>query len=204
MAILLILALALSYLSLVPLVQAPAVVSHPGGTVVEVVQGDIFTLRFRLRWDGAAPGYFAIAVSWDSPRSDNSGTPSENFTFLHAKACFDNGDEIYTEAVFNEGPAPENENVWRYAVAVRHSEGDPRNGEFNVDVVLRAAGFGGGAPCADGEPSHPDRGLDGRARGHLLLLLSAEPLHHNKGAQGTQPDGRRNRPQRVAGPELRR
>jgi subtilisin family serine protease len=143
MAILLILALALSYLSLAPPVLAPAVVSHPGGTVVEVVQGDIFTLRFRLRWDGAAPGYFAIAVSWDSPRLDNSGAPSENFTFVSAKACFDNGDEIYTEAVSNEGPAPENENVWRYAVAVRHSEGDPRNGEFNVDVVLRAAGANG-------------------------------------------------------------
>ncbi|MDI6819465.1 MAG: DNRLRE domain-containing protein [Candidatus Hodarchaeaceae archaeon] len=126
-----------------PPALAPAAISHPGGTVVEVVQGDEFTLGFRLRWDEAAKGYFAVAISWDSPRLDNAGTPSENFTFVSATAYFDNGDPIYVEARLAEGTAPENENVWRYVLSVGHAEGDPRNGEFSVDIVLRAAGAGG-------------------------------------------------------------
>lgn len=66
-------------------VLTPATISQPGGTAIEVVQGDEFTLGFRLRWDEDAKGYFAISISWDSPRVDNGGTPGENFTFVEAR-----------------------------------------------------------------------------------------------------------------------
>jgi len=117
-------------------VLAPAVISEPGGTIVEVLPGDEFMLRFRLRWDEAARGYYALSIDWLCPEN----RPEENFTFLSASAYFDNLDPIDNTVDLYKGGEGSGT---RYNVVVGNATGDPRNGEFNVDVRFRAGGAGG-------------------------------------------------------------
>lgn len=116
-------------------VLAPEVISEPGGTIIEVLPGDNFMLRFRLRWDEDARGYYAISIYWNCLEN----RPEENFTFVGASAYFDNGDAIDATVDLYEGPW---DNGTKYTVVVGNATGDPRNGEFNVDLTLRAAGAG--------------------------------------------------------------
>ena len=135
-SILLALALVLSLTFVATPVLAPAVISEPGGTIIEVLPSDNLTLRFRLRWDEAAKGYYAISIYWNCPEN----RPEENFTFLSASAYFDNLDAIDATVDFYEGPW---DNGTKYTIVVGNATGDPRNGEFNVDLRFRAAGAGG-------------------------------------------------------------
>ena len=127
------LALVLSLTFVATLVLAPDIVSEPGGTIVEVPLGGEFVLAFRLRWDEDAEGYYAISIYWDCPEN----RPEENFTFVGASAYFDNDDAIDATVDLYEGPW---DNGTRYTVVVGNATSDPRNGEFNVDLRLRAAG----------------------------------------------------------------
>jgi hypothetical protein len=123
---------------------APAVVYEPGGTSISVPPGGEFTLSCRLRWDRPEPGTFSLApLVWDSPRTDSRGKEDENYTFVGARAYFDNNDEIAIVATYSDGVSPDNENMWRHSVLVTTAAPDPRNGEFNVDVTFRASGEGG-------------------------------------------------------------
>ena len=126
-------------------VIAGGVISTPGGTTIEVVQGEEFTLKFKLYWDEPAwPGYFSLGFQWDSPKSNGSGTANENFTFVSASAYLeDNLDPISTNVLFTEGVTPENANMYRYSIVVSHSAGYPWDGNFYVDIVMRASGYGG-------------------------------------------------------------
>ena len=127
------------------LVLAPLVIYEPGGTTIEVEQGQEFILRFRLRWDIPGElGYFSFGIYWDCPEND----PAENFTFENAAAYFDlDNDNLpdpgldpidiivnRTEGAVGTGT--------RYAIVVSKA-GDLRDGEFNVDLRMRASGAGG-------------------------------------------------------------
>ena len=133
----------------------PAVVREPGGGTIAVAPGDNFVVRFRLRWDIPGElGYFSLCgLSWASPGLN--GTPSENFTFLGAVAYFDlnndnlpDNDEAYIPVgiTWSEGVVAGN---MVYTVVVDHTPGDPRDGEFNVDLLFGAWGWGG-VPHAPG------------------------------------------------------
>jgi len=119
--------------------------NQPGGTIIEVEPGENFTLRFKLCWNEPGfNGYFSLGFYWDSPKMDNSGTPSENFTFVKASAYLeDNLDPISTNLLFTEGVSPEDKNMWRYSIVVEHFAGYPWDDNFYVDVVMRASGIGG-------------------------------------------------------------
>jgi len=127
------LALVLSLTFTATPVLAPDVVFEPGGTIVEVPPGGEVVLAFRLRWDEDAQGYYAISIYWDCPEN----RPEENFTFVGASAYFDNDDAIDATVDLYEGPW---DNGTRYSVVVGNATSDTRNGEFNVDLSLRAAG----------------------------------------------------------------
>ena len=57
--ILLVFSLLLSMAFLVPQVYSATVISHPGGIVIDVGQGENFLFRHRLNWDEADGGYYA-------------------------------------------------------------------------------------------------------------------------------------------------
>jgi len=128
-----------------PPVFAGWVISTPGGTTIEVIQGREFTLRFKMYWDEPGyPGYFSLAFYWDSPRTDSAGTPSENFTFVSASAYLeDNHENIPVGWALTEGQKPGDPTTWRYIIVVDHSAGYPHDDNFYVDVVMRASGAGG-------------------------------------------------------------
>jgi len=119
-------------------------VYNPGGTTITVIQGQNFTLRFKLFWNEPAYlGYFSLGFYWDSPKTDSTGTPSENFTFVSASAYLeDNLDPISTNVLLTDGVPPDNENMWRYSIVVSHQAGYPWDDNFYVDVVMRASGVG--------------------------------------------------------------
>ena len=129
-------------------VLAPAVISEPGGSIIEVEPGHELTLRFKMEWDEPENlGYFVFALYWDSPRKDNlfSGTENENFTFVSASAYWeDNLDPITPINVSRaEGTKPGDPTTWRYTLTLAHSTGTGGADNFYVDVVMRAAGAGG-------------------------------------------------------------
>jgi len=136
-AILLALAFVFSITVVAPQVYAAAIISHPGGTIIDVNWGEAFLLRHRLEWlESGEKGYYSITIYWDC----FDDKPSENFTFENASAYFDNGDVIGSTLTFKEGPAGTGT---RYAVSVWNATGDFRDGQFTVDIWLRAAGAGG-------------------------------------------------------------
>jgi len=123
--------------SMVPQVYSAAVISHPGGTTIDVNWGEAFLLRHRLEWsESGEKGYYSITIYWDC--LDNK--PSENFTFENASAYFDNGDAIESIVTFKERPVGTGT---RFTVNVRNATGDFKDGQFTVDIWLRAAGAEG-------------------------------------------------------------
>ena len=136
-AILLALGFVFSITTVAPQVYAAAIITCPGGTIIDVNWGEAFLLRHRLEWlESDEKGYYSITIYWDC--LDNK--PSENFTFENASAYFDNGDVIESILTFREGPAGTGT---RYTVSVWNATGDFRDGQFTVDIWLRAAGAGG-------------------------------------------------------------
>jgi uncharacterized membrane protein len=124
-------------------VSAGGVTSHPGGTTIEVVSGQTFLLRHELYFDKSAGGYFAFAINWDAPSSD------ENFTL-------ENAPSVYWISGPENGLPVENvqwENIptltgWGVAVLIDASDMNYVDGHFNVDIWLRACG-------GDGTPHRP-------------------------------------------------
>jgi len=109
-------------------VLAAKVITYPVGTI-DVVQGQTFTLRHRLAWDDPAnPGYYLSAIWWDY-----SGDDVYHFTLDSVAAYFDNGDLI-------DATVSTKDNGTCYSLAVTNAVGDWRDGEFTVDITLRASG----------------------------------------------------------------
>ena len=134
-------ALAISLFS--PLIHAGGQAGSPMGDTIEVIPGQTFILRHRCWWDSPDLGYYNFTIYWDCLEN----RPSENFTFLEAKAYFDNGETIDNFVWFMQEPTGTDT---RFTVRVANFPyptwpglGDPRNGEFNVDIIMCAAGEGG-------------------------------------------------------------
>jgi hypothetical protein len=121
-------------------VIAPAVVSQPGGGTITVVEGGTFTLSHVLRWDQPDAGRYIITIAWNVENVDGVKQAYDNFTFVEAKVEFISGPHA--------GEPIENivemvEDPLGYTLQVRNATPDPRNGDFRVDIVLRATGAGG-------------------------------------------------------------
>jgi len=120
--------------------------SNPGGTIVEVMQGQPFLLRYRLCWDEpGTPGFYGIGIYW----YNYENRPEENLTFLYSAAYFDDdGDNEPDPGVAPIENAVTLEAVpsgadTMYILSVEAATGDPRDGTFNVDIWVAAAGEGG-------------------------------------------------------------
>lgn len=134
-------ALAISLFS--PLIHAGEQAGSPMGDTIEVISGQTFILRHRFWWDSPDLGYYLYTIYWDCLEN----RPSENFTFLEAKAYFDNGETIDNFVWFMGEPTGTDTRftvrVANFPYPIWQGLGDPRNGEFNVDIIMRAAGEGG-------------------------------------------------------------
>ena len=135
-------------------IHATGIISHPGGTIIEVVRGQVFLLRYRLEWqDPTMYGYYWILIVWE----DNNHA-YENFTIAYTIAYFDNdGDNMPDPGV----DPIENSTVlaWRagtngtrYSFFVNNPGADPRDGKFNVDIYVRAASNGVSHAPTDNHP----------------------------------------------------
>jgi hypothetical protein len=173
------LAIALSMFPVASPAHAQSIIFTPGGTTIEVGSGQVFVLSHRLSWDqhNFAGGYF-VTISWDCPKDE----PWRNFKFVGASAYFVTGDyageNIRAEVVLSKDISPENENVWRYTVQVRDlAFDDYRNGEFNVDIKLRAANENGIPHIAtDNHPIFYPAGGVSVAEGENLTQETPDPI----------------------------
>ncbi|MCK4405933.1 MAG: hypothetical protein KAV43_05455 [Hadesarchaea archaeon] len=144
-SILLVLGLVFSMISVASLASPGNLVHDPGGENIEVAQGDNFLIRHVLEWDEPENGAYTVTIAWDC--YDNE--PSENFTFVEASTYFTTGDyageSIPAVVTLDSAPSPDYPGSTRHALSVECpvDSKDPRNGEFNVDITLRAAGVGG-------------------------------------------------------------
>lgn len=118
-------------------VLAQVINSHPGGTTINVVQGQTFTLTHVLEWtDPANPGYYSVTIFWDY--TDNS----THFTLVENKAYWtDNFDPI-------EAIASTMDNGSRYTVGLASTVGYWGDENITVEITLRAAGPDGTAHVA--------------------------------------------------------
>jgi hypothetical protein len=166
--------------------DGPAVIYHPGGNAIEVESGQTFVLRHRLHWGEPDPGFYAIGIYWDSPENN----PAENFTFLYTSAYFDaDGDNspdpgvamIENRVRFEEGPSPDNSTRTRYGVVVYSLE-DTRDGTFNVDIWLRAAGWGANHSPTENHPIYYSGTID--VWEATTLSVSASPITIRVPARG--------------------
>jgi len=124
----------------------------PPSERAQVVQGGTFIIRHTSSWiEPEYSGSYSISIYWDCYENH----PYENFTFLYTQAYFISGE--------NAGEAIENTVIFqalpvgahtRYAVSVSNIA-DDRDGQFNVDVVMRASGAGGvpHIPTPDNAPA---------------------------------------------------
>jgi len=132
-----------------PVLATTQVLDTPGGDTITCYPSTTFILRFRMEWnewDNA--GYFVFAFYWDSPRDGvlNKGTENENFTLVSVSAYFDNAVKTPITPIDitrSEGQKPGDPNTWRYTATIAHSAGHYGDGEFLVDVLMRASGYGG-------------------------------------------------------------
>jgi len=139
---LIILLLASATVSSMILVARPAYsggcISHPHGTIIQVGPGENFLLHYRLYWN--EPGYdgtFGITLFW----SNHENKPTENLTFLSARAYYDNQDNIPITVDLSSGPRGEN-TLWCLDIGNALAPGGPQpyDNNFSVDIWMRAAG----------------------------------------------------------------
>jgi len=148
-SLLLAFALVFSMISVTSFASSGNLISHPGGTTIEVVQGSTFILSQRLVWDEPENGDYIVTIYWEAIENK----PSENFTFVEVSAYFVTGpyenESIEASFTFKETVSPYTGNLL-YTLGVRTTVSDNRDGEFNVDITLRASGAGG-VPHAAGD-----------------------------------------------------
>ena len=144
-SVLLVFALVLSMVTIsAPLASAGALIYNPGGSTLENVQGGTVLVRHTLEFDQpASDGAYTITMSWLNYDND----PSENLTFVSATAYFTTGDnmgesQIADVIAFSESPAGA-DTRWTLAIGRPIGNKDPRDGQFNVDIILGLWGDGG-------------------------------------------------------------
>jgi serine protease AprX len=114
--------------------------TSPGGTIIEVDQGDVFLLRGTVTFDKAATGYFC----WGPVYWYHYGDPTENFTVENISVYWNSDNTPVENVSISDYETPDG-----HQIEIKHSgSGIERNGTFTIDVWLRAA-------SGDGTPHRP-------------------------------------------------
>lgn len=131
-----------------PRVSSAALLISPISTTITVTSNETFTLAFKMRFDESpAPGWFYVIFDWDNDETDPNA-PYWNFTYEGFVAQFTDGTnfsgpiEVRIIKGVPTGYPPE---YYKYTVEISEAYGEAKNGEFWVNVTMRAAGLMNGA-----------------------------------------------------------
>jgi len=142
--------LAAAFLSLgLPRVSAAAILITPMDTTIIVAPNETFVLAYKMLWDEPDPGYFSATVYWDCADT----TPYWNFTYIDFVCKFANDTDMPgVEWNITKG-TPQNSTTPRYILQHKQTAGVWGNGEFWLNVTMRAAGVVNGvySPHAGGD-----------------------------------------------------
>jgi len=157
---LVILLLALAIVSSMILVAMPVYsggcISHPHGTIINVNSGENFLLRYRLYYnEPGVDGMFLVTLVW----YNYENKPSENLTYISARAYWDNGENIGTDVTLDSTPSGAH-TMWMLGLD-SSSYSSPYDDNFTVDIWMKAAGVGN-VPHAPRD-NHPILGPGGLA-----------------------------------------
>jgi len=136
-------------------VNAPWIGPLP--TYISTSSNTTFTLAFKMRFDEVGSGFFDVVFYWDNNEADPNA-PYWNFTYEGFVAKFTDGTEfsvpinVTKEKAVPAGYPP---GYYRYAIVVyeAYGDGEPHNGDFWLNVTMRAAGQQGGSyiPHVEGD-----------------------------------------------------
>jgi len=137
-------AVSFSMVFIIPSVSAGGITSTPGGTKITVTPGQEFLLRHEFFFDQSAGGYFAMAIFWDAPSSD------ENFTLENAPSVYwvsgpESGSPVENVQWDNNNIYTAASGLWQVSTLIDSADKNYVDGHFNVDIWLRAAS-GDGTP----------------------------------------------------------
>lgn len=120
-------------------VSAPAILVTPIGQTINVTSNGNFVLAYKMIWNEPDPGYFSATFYWDSANT----TPYWNFTYVGFVCRFTDSTEFSTpiDVAIKKGvPHGYPSGHYRYTVTISESYGESHNGEFWLNVTMRAAG----------------------------------------------------------------
>jgi len=118
-------------------VSAATLDSHPGGSILDNIQGGTFTLHHEITYLQVQSGFYAISVWWEYV-NPNTGLPSDdyNFTLVENKAYWDNLDPMECTLSNDLDNGSLRSQVFQNLV------GEGKDGSFNVDITYRLQGPG--------------------------------------------------------------
>jgi len=137
-------------------VAAAAVLVTPIGKTIDVASGETFVLEYEMRFNETASGFFGVTFYWDN----NESLPDAskwNFTYQSFVAKFTDGAGFsgpITVTVWKAVPPGYPSTYKRYSVTISESYGETKNGDFWVNVTLRAAGQSSGIYINHTAPSY--------------------------------------------------
>jgi len=134
--------------SFIPQISAPKVLITPKNKVFNVISGETFILSYKIRFDEPDEGFFALGFSWDNNETDPAA-PYWNFTYEGFVAKFTDGAGFtvpVTASVIKAIPDGYPAGYYRYIVTIGTAgeKGEGKNGDFWVNITVRAAGQSGG------------------------------------------------------------
>jgi hypothetical protein len=137
-------AIMFSIVFIIPSVSAGGITSTPGGTKIAVTPDQEFLLRHEFFFDQSAGGYFAMAIYWDAPSSDENFTP-ENAPSVYWISGPESGSPVENVQWDNNNIYTAAPGQWQVSTFIDSGDKNYVDGHFNVDIWLRAAS-GDGTP----------------------------------------------------------
>jgi len=134
----------------------PSIHITPIGETINVTSGETFTLVYKFCFNQSEKGVFATTIYWDN----NESLPDAskwNFTYIGFVAKFTDGTDFWgpvTATMWKSVPSGYPPGYYRYSVTISESYGETKNGDFWVNVTMRAAGQSGGAYINHTAPSY--------------------------------------------------
>ena len=140
-----------------PSVSAPKILITPIDKTIVVVSNETFVLAYKMEWDEPdiweppppILNYFSVTVYWDC----NDTTPHLNFTYIDYVCKYTNGTNVPLSGWSLKKKIPSGSTTPRYTLAHQQDDGVGGNGEFWLNVTMRAAGVVNGyyTPHAGGD-----------------------------------------------------
>ena len=124
-------------------VLGTGIVFTPIDETINVLSNETFILASKMRFDEPAKGYTYVIVAWDNNETDPNA-PYWNFTYEGFKCWFTDGTNFsgpITVDIYKEVPYGYPPGYYRYVIVIMENYGEGHDGEFWLNVTMRAAGL---------------------------------------------------------------